>query len=326
MILHLKKTAIALLLTTIGCVTTGCGEQEITTVKTEADAIEILDLLNENGLPARKEEVGEAQNRQLRITVDEGWFGSGYNALAWQVLRDHGLPRDAGDDITIDSGPFVPQSEAELRMQQAREQRINIERQLRLMPGVTRVSVNIVPSQDPLFVVNRSPATASVGIVHREPQPPFTSQQIQQSVARSVQELRPENVTVTMMYQAPRPIPHQEIEARRRTNMITAGVIAAVGLLTLLLGALVLKSRRQRAQQTASNGETGRSLFEASVEGDKGSSTSPLENELQLENNEADEANADNRKLPATAQSVTTDGAATNGKAKGASAPLAGSS
>src|SRR5215208_4721340 len=70
-----------------------CGEKAVTSVPTEPDAIEILDVLGQNGIEAEKRAAGEAETRRWEIVVDEGMFGGGEAALAVQVMRDHGLPR-----------------------------------------------------------------------------------------------------------------------------------------------------------------------------------------------------------------------------------------
>ena len=80
--------------------------------------------------------------------------------------------------------------------------------------------------QDPTLELNPYPASASVVVVHKEQSAPFTEQQIQNLVAKGVPKLKPEDVSVTISQQQPRPIPRRELNARRRTNMLLAAGIA----------------------------------------------------------------------------------------------------
>ncbi|HVF56634.1 MAG TPA: hypothetical protein VM934_10815, partial [Pyrinomonadaceae bacterium] len=73
--------------------TAACGEKPVATVSTEAEAIEMIDVLRENGFEAEKKEVGEGETRKWGVVLDEGYFGEGNFGLALQVLHDHGLPR-----------------------------------------------------------------------------------------------------------------------------------------------------------------------------------------------------------------------------------------
>jgi hypothetical protein len=63
-----------------------------------------------------------------------------------------------------------------------------------------------------------------------------------------VPKLKPEDVSVTISQQQPRPIPRRELNARRRTNMLLAAGTALVVVLGSLLVVLLLQTRRQRAQ------------------------------------------------------------------------------
>src|SRR5687768_9658048 len=54
---------------------TGCrGATSLATVSSEDEAIEILNVLHENGIEARKEETGEEGAKQWRILLQESWF------------------------------------------------------------------------------------------------------------------------------------------------------------------------------------------------------------------------------------------------------------
>ncbi|HEX8292666.1 MAG TPA: hypothetical protein VF570_12970 [Pyrinomonadaceae bacterium] len=226
--------------------TAGCGRTPVATVATEAEAIEIIDVLRESGFEdLEKHEVGEGEQRRWTVEMDEGLFGGGDSAHALQRLRDYGLPRQ--EESPIADGGFVT-SEAVQKAQERRRIRADIERQLRALPGVTVALVTVVMPQDPTLELNPYPASASVVIVHKEQSAPFTDQQIQNLVAKGVPKLKPEDVSVTISQQQPRPIPRREMNARRRANLLLAAAAALLLVLGSLLVVLLLQTRRQRAR------------------------------------------------------------------------------
>lgn len=224
----------------------GCGRTPVATVSTESEAIEIIDVLRESGFEdLEKHEVGEGEQRRWTVEMDEGLFGGGDSAIALQRLRDYGLPRREEEPIA--DGGFVT-SEAVQKAQEQRRIRADIERQLRALPGVTVALVTIVMPQDPTLELNPYPASASVVVVHKEQSAPFNEQQIQNLVAKGVPKLKPEDVSVTISQQQPRPIPRRELSARRRTNFLLAAAAALVLVMGAVLVVLLLQTRRQRAR------------------------------------------------------------------------------
>jgi len=226
--------------------TAGCGRQSVATVSTETEAIEIIDVLRESGFEElEKHEVGEGEQRRWEVVLDEGLFGEDEGAHALQRLRDYGLPRQ--EEEPIPEGGFVT-SEAVQKAQERRRIRADIERQLRALPGVTVALVTVVMPQDPTLELNPYPASASVVIVHKEQTAPFNEQQIQNLVSKGVPKLKPEDVSVTISQQQPRPIPRREMNARRLNNLllfVCAVVIVGLG---VLVAALLVQTRRQRAR------------------------------------------------------------------------------
>lgn len=245
--------------------TMACGQTPIATVSTESEAIEIIDVLRESGFEdLEKHEVGEGEQRRWAVELDEGLFGGGDSALALQRLRDYGLPRQ--EEASIPDGGFVT-SEAVQKAQERRRIRADIERQLRALPGVTVALVTIVMPQDPTLELNPYPASASVVVVHKEQSAPFTEQQIQNLVAKGVPKLKPEDVSVTISQQQPRPIPRREMNARRVNNLLLFACAVVILGLGVLIAALVIQTRRQRARlaelnATTKNEEIGTSTVE----------------------------------------------------------------
>lgn len=230
----------------------GCSGKPVANVSGENEAIEIIDVLKENGFDAEKQEIGEGDAKKWSIVVQEGFFGGTDAALAMQILRDNGLPRAEGKGMEgASEEPGMFQSESAQRAQRLKELKTEIERQLRILRGVTQVSVNIVLPEDDTLSINPYPATAGVLIVHKESKPTFTPEQIQNLVARGVPNLKPENVTVSMSYQPPRAIPRQDLMIRRRNNIALAIGAALVLVLAVLIVLLWLRMRRQSAELAA---------------------------------------------------------------------------
>lgn len=242
---------------------TACGRVEVATVSTEADAIEIISVLRENGLEAEKREVGEGETKKWGVTLDEGLFGDDELGVALQVLHDYGLPRP--EDPPVESGGFIT-SETVQRLQEQRRVRADIERQLRGLPGVTSAIVTVVlPPADQVYRLQPQPATASALIIYKDANARFNEQQVQAMVSRSVPDLKPENVSVTMSQQTPRPVPARELSGRRRANILLAVVIGLAVVLLFLLVVSLLQIRRQRAEVAWLRDEYG-----ATPEGEEG--------------------------------------------------------
>lgn len=240
-----------------------CGQTSIATVSTESEAIEIIDVLRESGFEdLEKHEVGEGEQRRWAVELDEGLFGGGESGLALQRLRDYGLPRQ--EEAPIPEGGFVT-SEAVQKAQERRRIRADIERQIRALPGVTVALVTVVMPQDPTLELNPYPASASVVVVHKEQSAPFTEQQIQNLVAKGVPKLKPEDVSVTISQQQPRPIPRREMNARRLNNLLLFACAVVIAGLGVLVAALFVQTRRQRARLAELNAVTDNEVIGANT-------------------------------------------------------------
>lgn len=231
------------------CLLTACGEQSIASTDDEAEANRMLDILYSKSLNVKKKsQTGEKPG--WVIVVDEGWFGEGEGIVAMQMLNDYGLPRRR-ELLPEATNPYGMTSEGEVKKRQTREKEIQIANHLYALPGVTTVSVIIAQPENDMMSLEKTPPTASVLIVQKEPQPKFTHADVQKIVSGTVSELKAENITVSISEQAPREIPLAQLEAQRRSNKILAG---GIGLITLLVAALaatwLLIKRRKRLAET----------------------------------------------------------------------------
>jgi type III secretion protein J len=243
-----RNILLPLILTALAAVTTACGDKSVAQVSHENDAIEIIDVLKEQGFDVSKEEVGEGAAKKWSVVVSEGFFGDDATR-AMQVLRDYGLPRpeDKGLEGAYDEQGMFP-SESAQRAQRLKELKTEIERQLRMLPGVTRVGVNIVLPEDSTLALNPYPATAGVLILHKDAGPSFTADDVRNLVVGGVSGLKPENVSVTIKQQPPRPPARPDANAPQTQTIIF--VIVGVLLIAVLgLGGMWFRlyKRSQRA-------------------------------------------------------------------------------
>ena len=223
----------------------GCGDSEVTTVATQDEAIEILTVLYDEGIDANMQEVGDEGAKRWKVLVEGKLFEGGITAKAHRVLRDNGLPRPtvAGREEAAKEEGLLKSASAE-KAKRLKELEIEIERQLRLLPGVVRVKTNVAPAEDDPVELNPPPATAAVVIVCKDRQPGFTDQHVKELVAGGVPRLKPENVRVATTYEPPHPLAPRAVDRSRRNRLVSG--IVLLSLLTVVLIGLLLVARRKR--------------------------------------------------------------------------------
>jgi type III secretory pathway lipoprotein EscJ len=240
-----SKNIILFLLTAI--LLAGCSARKVQTVRIEAEANQIIDVLGENGIRARKNEVGEGDRKSFEILIngDEETV-----AAAIQLMEDHCLGRP--DPPEPEGGAVITSIEVEKAREQ-RRMKMNIESQLRKLPGVTCVDVNFVPPQDRSLAINPYPSTASVLINYKTQSFPVSKDEIASHVARSVPALQPENVSVVVTPKPLRPLPDNKIVY----NFTRIALVSGIGLATILaFVSVVFVLRKKRRNQTDEIGET----------------------------------------------------------------------
>jgi type III secretory pathway lipoprotein EscJ len=227
----------------------GCGAQKVQTVRVEAEANQIIDVLGENGIRAKKNEIGETDRKTYEIMVngdDEAV------AAAIQLMEDHCLGRP--DPPEPEGGAVITSIEVEKAREQ-RRMKMNIESQLRKLPGVTCVDVNFVPPQDRSLAINPYPSTASVIVNYKSPSFPVGKDEIANLVARSVPALQPENVSVVITPKPLRPLPDNKIAY----NFTRIALVSGIGLVTILAFVSVVfvlrKKRRPLAEEPEGESE-----------------------------------------------------------------------
>ncbi|MFN0121538.1 MAG: hypothetical protein ACKV2V_13680, partial [Blastocatellia bacterium] len=232
---------------------TGCrAVEEVATIPTEIEAIEIISLLQDFQIEARKAQIGEEGARQWAVHVPGADVSQAY-----RVLRDYGLPRPAraGRDKAQSGGLFP--SPDETRQQQLNALESEIEKMLWMLPGVVRVKAIVSPAGGDILEFNPAQATASLVVVSRDKQPGFTQEQVRELVAGSVARLKPESVRVTIATELPRVTPGGvTAKAEDRFHQLIIGLIAALAVAICgLLGFALYRARAARRAALAA-GET----------------------------------------------------------------------
>lgn len=218
----------------------GCNSRKVQTVKVEAEANQIIDVLGENGIRAQKNEVGEGERKSFEIVVNGG---DETIAAAIQLMEDHCLGRP--DPPEPEGGAVITSIEVE-RAREQRRMKMNIESQLRKLPGVTCVDVNFVPPQDRSLAINPYPSTASVLVNYKTQAFSVGKDEIASLVARSVPALLPENVSVVVAAKPLRPLPDNKIAY----NFTRIALVSGIGLATILgfVGVIFMLRKKRRSE------------------------------------------------------------------------------
>jgi type III secretion protein J len=248
----------------------GCSDAKVQTVAEEVEANEILDVLREHKISAYKMEGGEGVNRYFEIYVNGGEEEYG---AAIQLMDDHCLPQALPPKV--EASGIVSSIEVE-KAQQLRRTKINIESQLRKIPGTTCVDVTIVPPEDRSLSLNPYKSTATVLVKHKNEKYDLNVNQIGRMVAGGVPGLNPENVTVTLTRQPLRPVPDLD----RGRNIRRLLYVSGIGLTTILIfvGIVVfLRKRNSRPPDEADELEFGPQTDEYIEDGEPDDETPPLD-------------------------------------------------
>ena len=231
----------------------GCSTRKVQTVRVEAEANQIIDILHEYQIKADKEEIGDGERKAFEIQIDGG---DEEVAAAIQLMEDHCLGQPMPEQI--EGGTVI----TSIGVEKAREQRrikMNIESQLRQIPGATCVSVTFVPPEDRTLALNPYPSTASVLINYKTPTFPFNKEDIAGMVGRSVPALKAENVNVLLAAKPLRPLPDLQSGYQFRRMALVTGIGSAI---ILAFVAIVFFLQKQRKQKSLSVAEGEREIYE----------------------------------------------------------------
>lgn len=226
----------------------GCSRQLENGLR-ERDAQEIVVTLRQHGIDAAPQlDAADKKGSTWDVTVKGG---SDKLVEAWNVLRESGLPREKKsglEDVYANSGMIPTASEEKARLLVGLSG--ELERTLRSVAGVVDVHVNIVlPDDNPLLdKAQQPPATSSVLLQYQGAQPPLQSDEVRSLVAKGVQGLSPDQVSVVMKkVNAVRipPITYGPLLANEWTVLIALGITVITGVTSMSL--VFISQKRKRA-------------------------------------------------------------------------------
>jgi type III secretion protein J len=195
--------AVIAIATLIGC----AGESNIVHDLTEVEANEILVVLEGEGIKSKKVAVAG------RVVTYSVVVSGTDESDALRILVDNKLPKERSTGLEqvypAGSGGLIPtKSEEKAKFLMALQG--EIERKLKTLPGVVRAHVSaVMPDKDVIRDVDEKPpeATASVALVYNpvdeDGKAGVPKEDIQRLVAASLEDLKPENVTVIMAQNEP---------------------------------------------------------------------------------------------------------------------------
>jgi len=216
----------------------------------ERDAQEIVVTLRQHGIDAETEI--EPSAKKGASTWQVNVLGGGDKVVeAWNLLSENGLPRrkDPGLEAVFANSGMIPtagEEKARLMVGLAGE----LTNTLDSINGVVDARVNVVvPDTNPLLDKSQqNPPTASVLVRYQGNQSPLTEAEVKNLVAKGVEGLTPDNVSVVWKRVADRPLPPRTYGPLLANELVVLGALTLAGLTSVGSLALVFVSRRRRLQ------------------------------------------------------------------------------
>ena len=235
-----------LLLLPVLALLAGCTRQ-LDTGLSQQEAQEMVVILRQNGISAYAEvesaTKGESPTWQVRIPGNNDQL-----AAAWNVLHANGLPREKAPGLSqvfsnVGLIPTAGEEKARLLVGLAGE----LTQTLRSLPGVVDARVHVViPDNSPLLdKKDQSPTTASVLVRYHGDHPPLKEEEIRAFVAKGVQGLSSDNVSVIQMRVEDKPLPSSRLGQWPTNEWITMAALALSGITGFSALALIVVSKQR---------------------------------------------------------------------------------
>lgn len=192
---HNRATTLLIVVAMLLPMMSGCGSSELTSGLSEAEAQEVVAVLQQYGLDAKKVKVGEDKDATWLVQVPAAELNSSN-----QILRKYELPREKprGLGEVFSQAGLIPTATEEKAMYLTALQG-EIVHTLQTIDGVVAARVHIVmPEKNPLAENPTEKASASVLLKYRGDHMPLTQEEIKQIVSHAVDGLDPALVAVVM--------------------------------------------------------------------------------------------------------------------------------
>jgi type III secretion protein J len=226
----------------------GCTKQ-LETGLSEQDAQEIVVTLQEHGIDAVTQVEASGNNKGPATWQVEVRGTSAKVVEAWKVLRENGLPRgqEQGlEQVFANSGMIPTASEEKARLLVGISG--ELDKTLKSLDDVVDAHVQVVlPDNSPLLDKSQqNPTTASVLLTYRAEQPPLKEQDIKNLIAKGVEGLSPDNVSVVMKKVQDKKLPEREYGPFLASEWTVIGSLATTGVSGLVSLFLVFLSRQRK--------------------------------------------------------------------------------
>ena len=224
--------------------------RKLATGLNERDAQEIVVTLREHGIDSATEiEPGSKKEGAAWQVNVRG--GSDKAVEAWNVLRENRLPRkrERGLEAVFSNSGLIPtagEEKARLMLALAGE----LTNTLDSINGVVDAHVSVVvPDNSPLLDKSQqNPPTASVLVRYQGSQPPLTEAEIKGLVAKGVEGLTADNVSVVWKRVVDKPLPPRSYGPLLANEWIVLCSLTFAGFTSVGSLMLVFVSRRRKAQ------------------------------------------------------------------------------
>jgi type III secretory pathway lipoprotein EscJ len=217
-----------------------CGNKVIVSTPDENELNQMLVALQESDIDAERQSSGELGKEVYTITVNDGFYSIGAEKEARRILDDNCLPYQPPPEVK-EGGMGLPSGSVEQEKRKVQAQ-INIEKLLLRHNGAICAKVNIVYPEKAMESFNPYSSSATVLLKNKGPLN-VTEEKIKEEVARSVEKLKPENVTVTI---EPKIIEKAKLKTANSMNkmFVTGGVVAGLIGLTMVVILFMRRSKR----------------------------------------------------------------------------------
>lgn len=177
----------------------GCSA-EVVHGLSEPQANQVVSVLSENGIPAStsREEGGRTERWTVSVAPDD-------RARSLAVMRENGLPRSSGRGLAeVFPKPSLIPTLTEERAMMMQALMGELERTLETIDGVTLARVHIVlPAADGGLSPSRVPAASAAVLLKTRPHAFVDRAAVRRLVARGIESLKEENVTVELFEGSP---------------------------------------------------------------------------------------------------------------------------
>jgi type III secretion protein J len=225
----------------------GCARQ-LESGLSERDAQEIVVTLEEHGIDAAAQL--DSGTQKGPPTWQVSLKGTSSNVVeAWKILRENGLPRqqDQGlEQVFANSGMIPTASEEKARLMVGLSGELT--RTLKSLNDVVDAHVQVVlPNNNPLLdKAQQNPPTASVLLTYHSA-PPLGEQDVRNLVAKGIEGLTPDNVSVVMKQVEVKPLPTRTYGPFLASEWIVLAAFSAAGVSSLASLSLAFLSRRRKS-------------------------------------------------------------------------------